>query len=525
MILYLLMIHHLLISSFSLSHPSPPLLSPPLLSPPLLSPPSNLSHNKLSSLPIITSPRTSNDINSSTKISKASKHPHAQAHRTPRGTPRGTRRLPKLNLLQKNLSLNDSANDSMNQKKQQVLSYFLSQLQLFADLCLDRNLILIAQIEQLLPFEYLLSILCDISIKRIRNENLIELYSTCVELVIHLYVGREIESIQCLPSFIKLYHQIIGAPSTAAAVTAVPAAATAPRSFSSSPLPSVSAENKKKNIFGVKNTQQLNSNSCNKFSLLQHLVSIELNKLLPGKEKGKEPGKMSGKLKETEKGSTIFWSKHLHSIIHLLQRLIAMRCYDTKEKLNDIIQPILMILDRRDTENDPQSNGIISHVDPSPAVPPQEITIPWEKIILNFMESIPELILVMSIVCISTLLSILQMILPSLLVMKYNQLIDIVILLFFALEVTLRGYCHYQVRKKWLTFFKDPFIQLDLSLVLLDIILMSSESALGSLGSFTSLLRILRMSYLKENNHSASPSRHCIRFGLTRISECFLTSL
>jgi hypothetical protein len=154
-----------------------------------------------------------------------------------------------------------------------------------------------------------------------------------------------------------------------------------------------------------------------------------------------------------------------------------------------------MILDRRNPDIDlvKVSRKMIqqtSNLNPETSDENSFGNVRWEKKVLQFMESIPELVIVMSAVCISTFFTVLQMISPSSLSNLEFQSINIVILLFFCFELSLRGYVHFQIRRKWMTFWKDHFVQLDLSLILLDILVMSTES---SLGNYTAALRILRM--------------------------------
>lgn len=331
------------------------------------------------------------------------------------------------------------------EKKQAVVEYFVAQLYLLAEMCLDRNISAISQVESVVPYEYLISILSGLTLSAasVKSQASSELYGAAANLMTNLYVDRESETTSRIPCLSKIWSDI---------------------------------KNEENEISCVEESR------IYRYGLLQHILSKHVRNMPSG-------------------GGT--WDTHSLFMVSVLKKLISLNFYGSVDKLKDVIEPLMTALNRRnpavdskefvlsaiaDEEDGSAGDGSSGVVDMSKIVN----KIPnWQKKTLRFMESIPELAIVMTVVLASTAVALMQV------VKGYGglgfQIFDIIVGAFFFCEVTLRGYVHHHVRKKWSTFFCDPFVQLDIGVVLLDIAVMSSEDALGSFGSFSGILRALRM--------------------------------
>lgn len=317
------------------------------------------------------------------------------------------------------------------ERKQVMIGYIVAQLDLVSELCLDRNYMAIAHMEKLFPYECLLSILSGsgLTSSALTNERIPELIGAASRLIKSLYVDRESESTCRMPCMTILASSLDdGQPQLACVEEA----------------------------------------HKHRFSLLQHILSEHVKNM------------------PTNGGA---WSTSSLHMACLMKKLVQLQFYGSEEKLRDVIVPLMTVLNRKNPELD--SNAFAWTKQNKSARSLRDLVPSWQKSMLKFLESITELVLVMTVVIASTAVSIAQVI------GGYSsrgfQIFDIIVLLFFAAEVSMRGYCHHYVRKNWNKFFKDHFVQLDIGIVLLDVIVMGSEDALGSVGSFSSTLRALRL--------------------------------
>jgi hypothetical protein len=337
------------------------------------------------------------------------------------------------------------------ERKEAVVEYMIAQLNLLGELCLERNISAITKIESLMPYEYLIAILSEQTLSTTsKSSQTSDLYGASAWLITNLYIDRESETTSRLPCHSKVWS-----------------------SFETS-VGGVSATNKDF-------ITTVASDRLYRFGLLQHIISSHI---------------------KTMQGNNGKWEPYSLQFIMMMKKIVNLRFYGSIEKLRDIIEPLMSVLNRRNPELDliiKQKSGILKSSRGGSvgltledfAKLQQTQTQHWQKKCLQFMESLTELAIVMSIVFISTTVSILQMV-KGYHGLGYN-IFNILILIFFALEVSCRGYLHYHIRKKWSTFFLDHFVQLDIAIVILDVVVMASESALGTVGSFSGILRTLRL--------------------------------
>ena len=318
------------------------------------------------------------------------------------------------------------------ERVQVIVSYLIAQMDLVSELCLDRNYMAITEMEKLFPYEILLCILSGHSFtsSSLKCDRVPELVGAASRLIKNLYVDRESESTSRMPNM------------------------------------SILASSLKD---GQPQLASVESTHVYRFALLQHILSEHI-KHMPSDGKP--------------------WDSSSLHMACLLKKLIQLQFYGTEDMLRDVIGPLMVALNRKNAEMD--SGAFVRASEKQKSVKNLRDLIPtWQKSVLKFMESMWELALVMVLVVISTAVSIVQV------TQGYEgigyDIWDIIVLLIFVFEVSMRGYCHYCVRKNWSKFFNDHFVQLDIAVVLLDIIVMGSEDALGDVGQFSSTLRAIRL--------------------------------
>ena len=337
-----------------------------------------------------------------------------------------------------------------------VAAFLVTQLHLAADLCLDRNYQAIAKLETLFPYDVLISILASraFSSSSLAGMNVssvatLNVQGTTAKLMCSLYVDRESETTSRMPFLSRTWSSL--------------------QNSSVDVLASVAPER------------------TYRFALLQHIISKHISNM------------------RTDGGR---WDSQSKDYVSLLGRLLTLQFYGTTEKLKDVINPIISCLNRSNPALDSgapvapmlgDSGASKSMANASLAsiavdLNDEEIVLPqtpWQEPCLKFMESVTELGIVMTLVLVSTGLAIFQVV--SNYEAFYLTVINTFISFIFFAEVSLRGYVHHYVRDNWSKFFKDPFVQLDIGIVFLDIMVMAFSSFLGSLGSFSKTLRVLRL--------------------------------
>jgi len=124
----------------------------------------------------------------------------------------------------------------------------------------------------------------------------------------------------------------------------------------------------------------------------------------------------------------------------------------------------------------------------------------WQEVVLEFMESLPTMCFVLLVVLVAVILTIYQVISdlpedPGTPMYVWT----IAVLIFFLLEIFIRGYCAIYVRKSFKLFFTNTFNLIDMAVISIDIIFLSlppaptnSNSKDGS-GKIAKVLRLIRL--------------------------------
>jgi hypothetical protein len=313
------------------------------------------------------------------------------------------------------------------EKKDMVCEYFISQLHLAADLCLDRNYIAIDALEKKFPYEILVTILSGsgFSVVSMGTDAAFKLQGACARLLCSMYVDRQSETTSRMPILSRMWTTVKDGEIE---------------------LASVGHER----VF--------------RFALLQQIISDFMHNIIKNGCK---------------------YQVHMLHVINILKKLIELNFYGDVAKLKDIIEPILVILNRRvldtliDEDRKKKKELVLEKV------------VPWQKTTLSYLDTIQHLISILTVVFIATTVTIVQI---SLGVEHIAlDIFEYLVFFIFAGEVSLRGYCHYFLRRNLNRFIGDIFVRLDLALVLLDMIVMATASSFGALGSFTKVLRALRI--------------------------------
>lgn len=308
-----------------------------------------------------------------------------------------------------------------------VSEYFIAQMHLVADLCLDRNYIAIDLLEKRFPYEMLVAILSgscfNSTIKG--TSTAIKLQGAVARLLRNMYIDRESETTCEMPVLSRIWTTVTDTKKDFATVG-------------------------RSRIY--------------RFALVQHIISDFM--------------------RDTIKNGC-HYNVHMLYIVNILQKLIDLNYYGDVMKLKDVIEPLLVILNRR----------IVDKVKDDAKIKSQEKilvqAIPWQKTTAVYLDTMQHLVVILSIVLMATTLTIIQISLD--LEHVAIDVFEYIIFLIFAGEVALRGYCHFFLKRNLNRYFGDSFVRLDLSLVLLDVIVMTTASSFGAFGSFSKVLRALRI--------------------------------
>jgi hypothetical protein len=405
------------------------------------------------------------------------------------------------------LSLKDTMDNKLlaQKRKDHILEYLISQFELQSELCLDRNYRSIYLLEKIMPYESMIGMLTvyGVSIDDL-PATVVRFLGSIMMLIRTLYVDRKCENTTArLPCKSILYDDLIDDPLPSA--PAPSALLSTARPFSGTSLPSVPLD------------------EVYKFSLLQTLIGKHLRYCLRG------GGGANGE-------AVHIWSSHTLNCLLTLQKLIQLNYYGTPEKLLDVIPLLVELLNRLnpryyDDDDDDLLAGrggvvgavggaagrvrrmsrkynLIGGIGDANGLALQSSTqVAWQEKVLHFMDSLLELALMMILMIISTIVTF-TAIFDSQQSLHFLILNLIISCIFFA-EITLRLYCHYCTSKSAQTesggvttsayskpfhtiLLTDRFIQIDIAVIILDIILYTLEFTLDQFNSLSNSLRVIR---------------------------------
>ena len=354
-----------------------------------------------------------------------------------------------------------------NTKKQSVAEYFIAELFLAAEMCLDRNYLAMEKLEALFPYEVLVSM-----IKMDLNNSL---KAAAVKLILCLYVDRDPQIILTIPCLTRTWTEISadGPP----------------------PLPYVETARK------------------NYFSLLQQMISEHILDMQNKR-----------------------WDDISLPMMQMLRSLIMFNFYGTTEKLNDVIKPLLVALDRRNVpvsadmlqtfdatksikkkkvpllastnqeekslvfeeltgkseEEKDGSTSLLDHRDTSGEETGKimENKVRWQNTTLDFLESLPSICFIVGLVLAAIAVAIYQVLTKT---ESFRLFVfDIVVTGIFIAEIILKFYCFVDVNKNFTKFF-TILNNIDIFVITIDLIVYAIPTVGASGGSFVKVLRIARL--------------------------------
>ena len=240
------------------------------------------------------------------------------------------------------------------------------------------------------------------------------------------------------------------------------------------------------------------------------------------------------------------WEELSVSIMLLLKHLIMFNFYGSKEKLKDVIEPLIRAIDRRQVSVDEDIDGILrkmgagvsskrkklkrqrtdgdrslslkqiniesSHTygdlleegkesdgnnnSPTQLVldnseGPQDDCGTWQERVLRFLESLPVMGAVVCLVFVAIVVAIIQVASGS---KAYGYYVfDLAVTFVFCFEVSLRFYCYMHTRNEVMSFFTNVLNDIDILVVCIDLVILSIPNAGGNGTQFFKALRAARL--------------------------------
>jgi hypothetical protein len=420
--------------------------------------------------------------------------------------------MARTTLVLKKQKLISSKNTSSYETKIQVLNFFVAQLYLVADLCLDRNYVSINTLEELYPYDNLLALLLTDNVPS-------KVKAAVCRMLRCMYVDKEPQVAAIFPRLIRTSVTLKGGQENSFQDHHMGS------QYSFALLQQVISEYIRTTLAGAK---------CDEFSaelmdLLQTLINfgfystpeqirdilsplvvgLDIHKQLKGRVSLKHNKKYHDdySLSDEHFDRSNSYTKpkilpgYLQRVILFIRRVLLYPYYivcgsrgrDSKYRDSQVVPG-----DESGHEQELVSVHRYSTLKLIRAVQTSLRStfliwttrgVAWQKRWMDITNSMSYLLLILIVVIISIIMLTLELFegvkAPG---------FEIAILLFFALELSVRIYCFWFVRGKISLFYKDPFNWLDTGLVLLDIVLESSGVNSGSARAAQGVraIRILR---------------------------------
>lgn len=349
-------------------------------------------------------------------------------------------------------------------QKDAVANYFIAELKLSGELCLDRNYIGMSFCDKLFTYESLVTML-KIDVRS-------DLKSAAARLMFCLIIDRDPQSCTKIPCLTRTWTDLQKSPDPV--------------------LPYV--EPARRNIFAL--TQEI---------LSQHIKD------------------MAGRR----------WDEYSLQMLRLLKSMVTFNFYGTTEKMKDVIDPLVAVLDRRETiyedlaaaksfrrgrgshaankgpsslssknlKSDKTSAVVVDEVvdlstqDLSAEYnfSSEDIPEPWQKTTSDFLESFPVLVAVLGLTVVAVSLTVYQAITnESDDEGTWLYIVGIVILIIFFFECSVRAYCYRYLNGNIIHFLMNGFNQIDISVILLDVAFLCIPPEQGGGNSYSKTIRLVR---------------------------------
>lgn len=163
----------------------------------------------------------------------------------------------------------------------------------------------------------------------------------------------------------------------------------------------------------------------------------------------------------------------------------------TRRTLNEAMYSSLSNQNKNNSKDDDSRRSILAStsVEKKSYVDMDISNVPMELKILRVLESLPGLVIILLIVIIATIFATVQLLLGQ----EENQstyIFELSISVLFILELSIRSYCYFLVHKELNSFISQPLNVLDILLVVFDICLISLDSTiLGGAKSYAKTLK------------------------------------
>lgn len=347
------------------------------------------------------------------------------------------------------------ANAKKNVSKEQkasVARYFVAQMMLSAEMCMDRNYVAMHTLDNMFPYEVLLTIL-----KLDVTDNL---KAASARLLLCLHIDRDPQAETKIPCFTRAWSEV-------------------QKSADSEPkLPSV--EPSRRHIYGI----------------LQQIISEHLREMA-----GQRWSILSRHMLQLLKKMVAFnfygTNERMLDVIRPLVEALDRRTINDDMSAANALANSANIADKDNSTND-----VVGESDKVAF----ESTLPevaegggvdgdcWQKRTLEFMESIKVMMYVMCLVLVSVALSVYEVIVPThTTVTSPLYLVGLIITFIFIVEVSLRAYCYVVTRDTLLSFLRMGFNQIDILVILIDLVFIGLPADVANGSKFAKVLRLVRL--------------------------------
>jgi len=339
-------------------------------------------------------------------------------------------------------------------RKLMVAEYFVSQIYLYAETCLDRNYISMQLLEEIVPYDILLCLVRDATLPD-------EFKAAVTRLLNCLYLDAYPQSMVRLPTLTRVWSRID--PSV-------------------TPLPTVEIEREKH------------------FAFLQEGITEHLESLVAGAR------------------WTVFTRRQMESLMLLVKFRFYNTAEQIQQVVEPLLKTLDRRSAALTTDDDEGGGkrmslikGASATISPENDAPPMPAKVKWQAPMLKTMNGVRAMVAVLGLVFLAILVSAIQMASETedSISEELNQawyenpyvVFEYFTTIVFTAELLLRMHCFYVVKGGIMKFFNDRFHNLDIFVVLLDLGLLILQSQVGKdpkAGLAKSLrgLRILRLGRL-----------------------------
>lgn len=209
----------------------------------------------------------------------------------------------------------------------------------------------------------------------------------------------------------------------------------------------------------------------NKFGIVQRLISEHV--------KGMQNSK---------------WTLLSKPMLRVFRMLVLFNFYGSQERIEDIIVPVYNAIDRRNLDKIDTAGGKKAAVGAEDMEEVEDQGPPWQETLLEFLQSLPVLMVVLVLVAVAVSLTIWETIDPENVETNLGVIItQNIILGIFILETGSRYYCTVVVYESWTMFLQSYLNWVDIFVILIDIAFLGMPSGSGGAGGLAKSLRLLRM--------------------------------